>query len=89
MKQVHLLISGYVQGVGFRAFVQKEAERLGVVGWVRNTEDGKVEVVAQGDEETLKKFIKACSKGHFFSEVNGAEVEWQSPKEKFESFDKR
>jgi acylphosphatase len=50
---LHFLIQGRVQGVGFRWFVQREASELALRGWVRNTEDGHVEVVAAGDAEYL------------------------------------
>ncbi len=89
MKQVHLLISGFVQGVGFREFVRRQAKKVGVVGWVRNLSDNRVEVVAQGSEENLNKLIKICSKGHFFSEVKNVSIESQDVSEEFESFDKK
>jgi len=89
MKQVHLLISGFVQGVGYRAFVQREAEKLGTFGWVRNLRDNRVEVVAQSDERTLKKFIKICEKGPFLAEVKNIAIEWQEPSENFIEFEQR
>lgn len=96
MKQVRLLISGFVQGVGYRMFVQREAERLGITGWVRNLSDNRVEVVAQSStgsdqegEKTLKKFIKICEKGPFLSEVKNMAIEWQKPQEQLDSFEKR
>lgn len=89
MKQVHLLISGFVQGVGYRAFVRNKAKELGICGWVRNLADNRVEVVAQGSEDNLNKLINICSKGHFFSEVKNVSVVWEKPREEFESFEKR
>ncbi len=56
---VHFLIQGRVQGVGFRWFVQRQAGELGLRGWVRNTDDGDVEVVAAGDAEDLAE-LRAC-----------------------------
>ncbi len=50
---LHFLIQGRVQGVGFRWFVHREASELGLRGWVRNTEEGDVEVVATGDADDL------------------------------------
>ncbi|MCB0361123.1 MAG: acylphosphatase [Bdellovibrionales bacterium] len=49
----HFLVEGRVQGVGFRAFVRREAKKLKLVGWVRNLKDGQVEILAQGSEESL------------------------------------
>ena len=89
MKQVHLYISGFVQGVGFREFVKREARKLGLVGWVRNLADRRVETVACGDEATIKKFIEIASKGPFLSEIKGVSIEWEEPTETFAGFDRR
>jgi acylphosphatase len=56
---LHFLIQGRVQGVGFRWYVHREASELDLRGWVRNTEDGDVEVVAHGDEANLAE-LRAC-----------------------------
>ncbi len=89
MKQVHLLISGFVQGVGFRAFVRNQSQKLGLKGWVRNLSDNRVEVIAQGEEAILKELIKICEKGPFLSEVKNIAVEWHEPAEKFTSFEQK
>lgn len=88
MKQVHIYISGFVQGVGYREFVKKEARKLKLSGWVRNLADRRVEVIAQGDEETIKKLIEICKKGPFLSEVKNVSIEWEEVGEKFENFDR-
>lgn len=89
MEQVNLFISGFVQGVGFREFVKREARKLGIVGWVRNLSDNRVEIVAQGSEDSLSKLINTCSKGHFFSEVKNIAIEWQKPTEAYSNFDQK
>lgn len=66
----HYLIKGRVQGVGFRWFVHQEAGALGLRGWVRNTEDGHVEVVASGDAEDLGLLREALHKGSRGSRVD-------------------
>jgi acylphosphatase len=66
----HYLVKGRVQGVGFRWFVHREAAALELVGWVRNTEDGHVEVVASGDAETLAEMEQALRKGSRGSRVD-------------------
>ena len=66
----HYLIKGRVQGVGFRWFVHREAAMLGLSGWVRNTEDGHVEVVAAGDPEELAELQTALHKGSRGSRVD-------------------
>lgn len=63
MKAVELLISGRVQGVGFRAFVEGTARDLGVAGWVRNRSDGRVEAHLEGDADAVEQAIQACRRG--------------------------
>jgi len=57
------LVSGMVQGVGFRYFTQREARRIGVRGWVRNLKDGRVEAIADGTDEQLEEFERALRQG--------------------------
>ena len=66
----HYLVKGRVQGVGFRWFVHREASALELRGWVRNTEDGHVEVVAAGEPEQLAEFSAALHKGSRGSRVD-------------------
>ncbi|RJQ38165.1 acylphosphatase [Candidatus Microgenomates bacterium] len=87
MEQAHIIISGFVQGVGFRHFVKKNAIKLGLTGWVRNTQDGKVEAIFQGEKENIEEIIKVCKKGPFISEVKNMEVKWEEGKEKFAGFE--
>jgi acylphosphatase len=67
---LHFLVRGRVQGVGFRWFVHREASELGLKGWVRNTEDGDVEVMAAGDEESLSELRTSLTKGPRGSRVD-------------------
>ncbi|MGO9324954.1 MAG: acylphosphatase [Terracidiphilus sp.] len=60
---VHFLIQGRVQGVGFRWFVQREASELNLRGWVRNTEEGEVEVLAAGDAGNLDELRSSLRRG--------------------------
>jgi acylphosphatase len=66
----HYLVKGRVQGVGFRWFVHREAANLHLNGWVRNTEDGHVEVVAAGEAEDLSELGKTLRKGSRGSRVD-------------------
>lgn len=66
----HYLVKGRVQGVGFRWFVHREAAPLDLRGWVRNTEDGHVEVVAAGDHDSLAELAAALRKGSRGSRVD-------------------
>lgn len=63
MPTIHLLITGNVQGVFFRATAIEVADRYGITGWIKNTREGNVEVVADGDEISLQKFIEWCKHG--------------------------
>ena len=66
----HYLIRGRVQGVGFRWFVHREAGELGLCGWVRNTEDGHVEVLAAGPPDILVQLKQSLAKGSRGSRVD-------------------
>lgn len=69
-----LLIYGRVQGVGFRASLASEAERLGLTGWVRNRRDGAVEAVVSGGEPDLSKLIEWAHRGPISARVTGVDV---------------
>lgn len=73
----HALARGRVQGVGFRYFTQRAAARLGVLdGYVRNTPDGAVEVVATGDKNKLTEFLSELRRGPSYSRVTTVDAEW-------------
>lgn len=73
------LVSGRVQGVGFRFFVVREARRLGLTGAVANMPDGRVEVQAKGDGDSLEQLVKRLHRGPLLSRVDRVEVEWGVP----------
>ena len=70
MKQARLIISGFVQGVGFRYFVKRRADKLGLVGFVRNVPGGHVEAVFEGSKENIDTMIADCRKGTYLSQVS-------------------
>lgn len=86
MKRIHLIVYGRVQGVGFRFFVQQTANRYNVKGWVRNREDGSVELEAQAASSALSPFIKAVKKGPRRSEVIDWEIREKKPDPSLRSF---
>ncbi len=86
-KRLHLLISGRVQGVFFRDFIQTQAKGLGLSGWVRNTEDDRVEVVAEGDLEHLKQLLSFAKQGPGASKVDNVKAKWSMARKEFSSFD--
>jgi len=85
-RRVRLLVSGRVQGVFFRAETQRQAVKLGLTGWVRNTDDRRVEAVFEGETGTIGKMIEWCRKGPPLSRVSGVEVIEESPMGDFEEF---
>ena len=65
MKRTHLFISGYVQGVGFRWYVQRLAQRMNLCGFVKNLRDGRVEVVVGGNDNSIEEFLKGLKESSF------------------------
>ena len=78
MFQAHLIISGKVQGVFYRASCQEAAQGLGLTGWVKNLPAGEVEVLAQGEKEKIEKLIEWCKKGPAGARVSSVEVKWEN-----------
>ena len=74
-KRTALLAAGQVQGVGFRMFVQQHASELGLTGWVRNMEDGSVEMEIQGDPEKIDKLSVLIREGNYFIKVKELKFE--------------
>lgn len=70
---VHVVVSGTVQGVGYRAFFEREAVALGLSGWVRNRRDGTVEAVICGEEEAVEAMLAACWRGPSLAKVEAVE----------------
>ena len=88
-KQVHIVISGMVQGVFFRASASSAARSLRLNGFVRNLSNGNVEVCAEGEEEVLKKMIEWCRKGPPSARVEHVEIKWSESANRFEGFQVR
>ena len=73
------MVSGRVQGVFFRDSVRRRAEAAGVAGWVRNTEDGAVEAVFEGDPQAVDELVEFCRRGPSRAEVAAVEVLEEDP----------
>jgi len=86
MKYVKAIISGRVQGVGFRWHILRSAQRLGLSGTVRNLVDGRVEVEAEGEEEALAELLDLARKGPSFSRVTNVSVEEAPYTGRYENF---
>ena len=84
--RAHVLITGRVQGVGYRFSTMEQAEELGVNGWVRNLPDGRVEAVFEGNESIVQEIINWCRKGPRGALVKDVAVEYEAQEglQKFE-----
>jgi len=79
-KRIHGTVSGRVQGVFFRATTRDRARALGLSGWVRNLPDGRVEFVAEGEEDDLRALVSFLRVGPPGARVDALEVEWSEPR---------
>lgn len=86
-KRVIILVSGIVQGVFFRSNTQEKAKELNLTGFVRNEPDGRVKIVAEGEEENLEKLIEWAKRGPLLARVNNIEVKYEEAKGEFEDFE--
>ena len=80
-------ITGKVQGVGFRYFVLRKAQELGINGWVSNKPNGDVEALAQGEKADLELFIAKVKQGPAFSRVEDVSLNWLNEAEQYFGFE--
>ena len=85
-KRIHIIVSGRVHGVFYRLSTKRRAKILNLTGWVRNLSDGTVEIIAEGEEDNLRKLIGWCHKGPLIARVENVNVKWQEFKGEFEYF---
>ncbi len=78
MTEAHCIVTGKVQGVGYRSYVENAAAELGITGYAENKSDGSVYVVAQGEPEILRQFVEYLHEGSLLSKVEGVAVEWRT-----------
>ena len=83
----HLIITGNVQGVGFRAFVRNRAIKNNVTGWVKNLNDGSVEALLSGSQENLNKLIEITRRGTPWSKVSNVVVNYSEDQEEYSLFE--
>jgi acylphosphatase len=76
MERLHAIVHGDVQGVGYRYFVQRNAQQLGLRGWVRNNDDGTVELMAEGTRTQLEDLKRAVEEGPRLARVDRVETKW-------------
>jgi len=82
----HIIVLGFVQGVGFRRFIKNKAQNLSLTGYVKNLPDGRVEVLAQGSKEKIEELVKVTEKGNWFSDIKDVVVDWEKEVVNFSEF---
>lgn len=85
MKRIHVFYSGRVQGVGFRFTAENIAAKLGITGWVKNMRDGRVEVVAEGNQDKLEQFFKEIN-SYFADYIKDSQINWLESTGEFRDF---
>ena len=85
-EQLHVVISGLVQGVGYRHATYRRALECGVTGWVRNLPNGDVEAVFQGDRATVDRMLQWCQDGPALARVERVQEIWETPSENLDHF---
>ncbi len=86
---VRIIVSGLVQGVGFRYFIFREAKNLGINGYVKNLSTGQVEIVAIAEKGMIDELIRSVRVGPSFASVSGVELEMIETDEQFDEFNIR
>ncbi len=84
--RVHVFVSGMVQGVFFRMEIRHRAIRRNIVGWVRNTSEGGVEAIFEGEKEDVERMIKFCRTGPSGARVTKVDVQWEEYTDEFMDF---
>ena len=84
--KAEIIVQGVVQGVGYRFFVMNQARLYDVKGYVRNMDDGTVEVVAEGDKGIIKDFIDHLKIGPVSAHVTGVKVKWSDHEQGYTEF---
>ncbi|MFA5362226.1 MAG: acylphosphatase [Candidatus Omnitrophota bacterium] len=85
-KRIHVFFSGTVQGVGFRFTTEDIGRDIELSGWIKNLKDGRVEIVAEGDEEILKQFLNEIHE-RFSRYITDTNIQWEDSTNEFESFE--
>lgn len=86
MHEIYCIVTGKVQNVRYRDYIQVSATALGITGWVQNLQDGTVAVCAQGMADELKGFIEHLHEGSLQAKVEGVSVDWRTTKRSNDDF---
>lgn len=84
--EIHCMVSGKVQRVGYRDCIEGYAKEQGLYGWIKNHENGAVEIVLQGTPDELKACIEVLNQGSSLSRVENMAIDWRSPEMTFDEF---
>ena len=84
--EIHCILKGKVQGVGYRDFVEQYAREQGLYGWIKNNADRSVEVVIQGTPDELRACIEHLNIGSLLAQVESIAVDWRTPEKHFDEF---
>ena len=85
--RAEIVVNGLVQGVGYRYFVVREAQKLGLKGYTKNLYTGEVLTVVEGDRAIVEEMIKKLKMGPIHASVKSCKVDWQQPKNEFTDFE--
>ena len=86
VQRIHVYYVGRVQGVGFRLPAEETAHELRVLGWVKNLRDGRVELIAEAEEATLRRFLNAIRTGPMKNFIQHVEISWSDASNVFDDF---
>jgi acylphosphatase len=84
--EIRCTVTGKVQGVGYRDFIEGYARDHGLYGWIKNREDGSVEAVIQGLPDDLKLCIEALNEGSLLAKVESLAIDWRTPEKLYDEF---
>jgi len=85
-KRLHIFVSRKVQGVSFRHYAREKAEELHLVGWICNLNDGRVEILVEGEDNKVREFLNWCYKGSSQATVENIVFEFEKPEGDFFDF---
>jgi len=85
--RAEIVVNGLVQGVGFRYFVMREAQKLGLIGYVKNLYTGEVLTVVEGEKAIVEEMVKKLRVGPMHASVKSCKVDWQEPRNEFTEFE--
>jgi acylphosphatase len=89
MERAEILVNGFVQGVGFRYFIVRHAEKLGLHGYTQNLNTGEVLTVVEGEHYLIEEFFNQLKIGPLHADVKNASIKWSESKNEFKRFEVR